>query len=108
MPFAVLPRLVQTPTIVISSSYSFDGERPLCRTSRTARPVRVGHMSTSESGLGSGQDVLDVDVDVIQGLYATGEVTGGFHGAAYMTGASLGKGAVFGRITAWHAASSAS
>ena len=49
--------------------------------------------------------VLDVDGEVIDGLYAIGEVTGGFHGAAYMTGTSLGKGAVFGRIAAEHAAS---
>ncbi|MEH7377498.1 FAD-dependent oxidoreductase [Neobacillus drentensis] len=34
----------------------------------------------------------------IPGLYAAGEVTGGFHGAGYMTGSSLGKCAVFGRI----------
>ncbi|WP_327241963.1 FAD-dependent oxidoreductase [Streptomyces sp. NBC_01320] len=47
--------------------------------------------------------VLDVDGEVIDGLYAIGEVTGGFHGAAYITGTSLGKGAVFGRITAQHA-----
>lgn len=40
--------------------------------------------------------VTDVDGDPIDGLYAVGEVTGGFHGAAYMTGTSLGKGAVFG------------
>ena len=40
---------------------------------------------------------------MIDGLYAIGEVTGGFHGAAYMTGTSLGKGAVFGRIVAQHA-----
>lgn len=45
-------------------------------------------------------EVLDVDGEVIEGLYAIGEVTGGFHGAAYMTGTSLGKGAVFGRIVA--------
>ncbi|WP_216895366.1 FAD-dependent oxidoreductase [Nocardia alni] len=44
--------------------------------------------------------VLDVDGEVIPGLSAIGEVTGGFHGAAYMTGTSLGKGAVFGRIVA--------
>jgi succinate dehydrogenase/fumarate reductase flavoprotein subunit len=31
-------------------------------------------------------------------LFAAGEVTGGFHGAGYMTGSSLGKCAVFGRI----------
>jgi fumarate reductase flavoprotein subunit len=40
--------------------------------------------------------VLDVFGEQIQGLYAAGEITGGFHGAAYMTGSSLGKGAVFG------------
>jgi len=34
----------------------------------------------------------------IPGLYAAGEVTGGFHGAAYMTGSSLGKASVFSRI----------
>jgi fumarate reductase flavoprotein subunit len=44
--------------------------------------------------------VLDVDGTVIPGLSAIGEATGGFHGAAYMTGTSLGKGAVFGRIVA--------
>lgn len=49
-------------------------------------------------------EVVDVDGDVIDGLYAIGEVTGGFHGAAYITGTSLGKGAVFGRIVAHHAA----
>jgi len=45
-------------------------------------------------------EVKRVDGTVISGLYAVGEVTGGFHGAAYMTGTSLGKGAVFGRIAA--------
>ena len=44
--------------------------------------------------------VKGIDGEVIEGLYAVGEVTGGFHGAAYMTGTSLGKGAVFGRIAA--------
>jgi fumarate reductase flavoprotein subunit len=34
----------------------------------------------------------------IPGLYAAGEVTGGFHGAGYVTGSSLGKCAVFGRL----------
>ncbi|RRJ87024.1 FAD-dependent oxidoreductase [Gulosibacter macacae] len=45
-------------------------------------------------------EVTNVDGEVIDGLYAVGEVTGGFHGAAYMTGTSLGKGAVFGNIVA--------
>lgn len=48
--------------------------------------------------------VVDIDGDIIDGLYAIGEVTGGFHGAAYMTGTSLGKGAVFGHIVAAHLA----
>jgi fumarate reductase flavoprotein subunit len=45
-------------------------------------------------------EVVDVSGDVIEGLYAAGEVTGGFHGSAYMTGTSLGKGALFGRLAA--------
>lgn len=48
--------------------------------------------------------VTDINNDIIDGLYAVGEITGGFHGAAYITGTSLGKGAVFGRIVAQHAA----
>ncbi|MFC5855308.1 flavocytochrome c [Streptomyces chlorus] len=63
-------------------------------------------MTTTYCGttINANGQVVDVDGDVIEGLYAAGEVTGGFHGAAYMTGTSLGKGAVFGRIIAAHAA----
>ncbi|MGO1530588.1 MAG: FAD-dependent oxidoreductase, partial [Micrococcaceae bacterium] len=42
--------------------------------------------------------VRTVDEKILPGLYAAGEVVGGFHGAAYMTGSSLGKGAVFGHL----------
>jgi fumarate reductase flavoprotein subunit len=44
--------------------------------------------------------VIDVFDQVIEGLYAAGEVVGGFHGGAYMTGSALGKAVVFGRIAA--------
>jgi fumarate reductase flavoprotein subunit len=44
--------------------------------------------------------VLDVFGERIEGLYAAGEVVGGFHGRAYMTGSALGKALVFGRIAA--------
>jgi fumarate reductase flavoprotein subunit len=44
--------------------------------------------------------VLDVYGEPIKGLLAAGEVVGGFHGAAYMTGSALGKAAIFGRIAA--------
>lgn len=51
--------------------------------------------------------VEDVFGETIAGLYAVGEVVGGFHGAAYMTGTSLGKGAVFGHLIAQNIAAEA-
>ena len=48
----------------------------------------------------TGMHVLDVYGAPIQGLLAAGEVVGGLHGGAYMTGSSLGKAAIFGRIAA--------
>ena len=47
--------------------------------------------------------VLTVFKQPIAGLYATGEVMGGFHGEAYMSGSSLAKGCIFGRLAAQHA-----
>lgn len=44
--------------------------------------------------------VIDVYDEPLHGLYAAGEIVGGFHGAAYMTGTALGKAAIFGRIAA--------
>lgn len=41
--------------------------------------------------------VIDGNGKPIPGLYAAGEITGGFHGNGYMTGSSLGKAAIFGR-----------
>ncbi len=43
----------------------------------------------------------------IAGLYAAGEVIGGFHGSSYHTGTALGKAVVFGRIAGANAARSA-
>ena len=42
--------------------------------------------------------VLNVWNEPLPGLYAAGEVVGGFHGEGYMTGSSLVKALVFGRI----------
>lgn len=47
-----------------------------------------------------GLRVLDVFGAPIAGLYAAGEVIGGFHGGAYMTGSALGKAVVLGRVAA--------
>lgn len=44
--------------------------------------------------------VRNVFEEVIPNLYAAGEIIGGLHGNAYMTGSSLGKAAIFGRIAA--------
>lgn len=40
----------------------------------------------------------------IPGLYAAGEIVGGFHGEGYMSGSSLGKSVVFGRTAGENAA----
>lgn len=53
--------------------------------------------------------VLDVFGEPIAGLLAAGEVTGGVHGAGYLSGTSLGKSAIFGKLAgteAGHAARS--
>lgn len=42
--------------------------------------------------------VLDVFGAPIAGLFAAGEIMGGFHGVSYVTGSALGKCVVFGRI----------
>jgi len=36
----------------------------------------------------------------IDGLYAAGEVTGGFHGYGYMSGTAFGKALIFGVVAA--------
>lgn len=48
--------------------------------------------------------VHDVFGNPIDGLFAAGEIMGGFHGRSYMTGSSLGKAAFFGRVAGDNAA----
>lgn len=48
--------------------------------------------------------VIDVLGRPIERLYAAGEVIGGFHGGGYMTGTSIGKAGIFGRLAGTHAA----
>lgn len=45
-------------------------------------------------------NVRDALGDAIPHLYAAGEVIGGLHGNAYMTGSAIGKAAIFGRLAA--------
>lgn len=55
-------------------------------------------MTSTYGGLSVAADssVKRVDGSRIEGLYAAGEVVGGFHGASYMTGTALTKALVFG------------
>ncbi|CAN5646315.1 FAD-dependent oxidoreductase [soil metagenome] len=48
--------------------------------------------------------VLDAFGDPIERLFAAGEVVGGLHGAGYMTGTSIGKAGIFGRLAGTRAA----
>ncbi len=43
---------------------------------------------------------IDVFGQPIPGLYAAGEIVGGFHGSGYMSGSSLSKAVIFGRTAA--------
>jgi fumarate reductase flavoprotein subunit len=58
----------------------------------------VTAMTSTYGGLSVAPDsaVKRVDGSRIEGLYAAGEVVGGFHGASYMTGTALTKALVFG------------
>ncbi|MDP9429489.1 MAG: FAD-dependent oxidoreductase [Actinomycetota bacterium] len=72
---------------------------PICTPPFYAYPSTTTLLGTY-CGLRIGADAQVVNVwgEPIPRLYAAGEVTGGFHGAAYMTGSALGKAAAFGRI----------
>jgi fumarate reductase flavoprotein subunit len=81
------------------------------RLRRIEQPPFYGYPSTSAVlatyagvAVDASARVLDVFGVPVDGLFAAGEVVGGFHGAAYMTGSSLGKGAIFGRIAGRNAA----
>ncbi|WP_162564227.1 MULTISPECIES: FAD-dependent oxidoreductase [Microbacterium] len=62
----------------------------------------VTAMTSTFGGLRVAPDagVRRIDGTRIAGLYAAGEVAGGFHGASYMTGTALTKALVFGVIAA--------
>ncbi|MFM9969928.1 MAG: FAD-dependent oxidoreductase [Burkholderiales bacterium] len=49
-------------------------------------------------------EVVNRDGKAIEGLYACGEMVGGFHGMNFMTGTGLSQAAIFGRLAARHIA----
>ena len=70
-----------------------------------AMPCSVALLSTY-CGLrvDPGMRVHDTRQQPIPGLYAAGEIVGGFHGMGYMSGSSLGKAAIFGLVAGQAAA----
>lgn len=52
--------------------------------------------------------VLDVWGEPIPGVYAAGEVTGGFHGSGYMSATHVGSALIFGHGAGIHAATKGS
>lgn len=78
---------------------------PLVEPPYRAHPSRTVVLATY-CGLTVDTDlrVLDVFGEPIERLYAAGEVVGGFHGAGYMTGSSIGKAGIFGRLAGTRAA----
>jgi fumarate reductase flavoprotein subunit len=60
------------------------------------------NMATTFGGVRINTDVQVVgrNGEPIAGLYACGEIVGGFHGVSFMTGAGLGQAAIFGRTAA--------
>jgi len=77
------------------------GATPLDRPPFYAFPCRNG-LTTTYCGLrvDARLRVLSVFGEPIDGLYAAGEVVGGFHGAGYLSGTALSMAAVFGRAAA--------
>lgn len=61
-----------------------------------AVPVMIGTYCGVRTNTNA--EVLDVFGDRIEGLWAAGELMGGVHGAAYMTGTAFSKAQAFGRI----------
>jgi tricarballylate dehydrogenase len=71
----------------------------------TAYPVTCGITFTFGGiEINAQGQVLDGRGRVIRGLYATGEITGGFFYNNYPVGSGLMRGAVFGRLAGMHAA----
>ena len=92
------------------------GKDPIGRTSLSSgygKPVALDHgpyfiMPATAGMIGTycglrindKAQVIGVFGEVIPGLLAAGEATGGVHGAAYMTGTAFGKALAYGRIAA--------
>lgn len=89
-----------------SLSVGYGAMRPIDRPPFYAIPSRTSILATyCGVRVNERMEVIDVFGNAIPGLFAAGEVTGGFHGAGYMSGTALGKAAIFGRIAGLSAAS---
>ncbi len=112
VPYATLKETVDRYNAGVDAGHDPDfGRKALVHRHGALRPIKEGpyyaYPSTAAvfgtyCGLrvDAQMQVIDVFDEPIAGLYAAGEVMGGFHGGAYMTGSALGKAVVFGRVAA--------
>jgi len=112
VPYATLKETVDRYNAGVDAGHDPDfGRKALVHRHGALRPIKEGpyyaYPSTAAvfgtyCGLrvDAQMHVIDVFDEPIAGLYAAGEVMGGFHGGAYMTGSALGKAVVFGRVAA--------
>lgn len=108
IPHTALERTVERYNSAIAGRHADDfGRTGLVNGVGTLTPVAVPPfyayravtaMTSTYGGLSVAPDtaVKRADGSRIDGLYAAGEVVGGFHGASYMTGTALTKALVFG------------
>ncbi|QCR32140.1 flavocytochrome c [Lysinibacillus sp. SGAir0095] len=84
-----------------SLTHTFGKPKPIIQAPYYAMVTTVAMLATY-AGLAVDENaqVLNPFNEPIDGLYAAGEIAGGFHGAGYMTGSSLGKASIFGKIAA--------
>jgi len=65
----------------------------------------IAHLLATYGGIAVDEDMHVLTASgKIPGLYAAGELVGGFHGASYHSGTALGKALIFGRIAGRSAA----
>lgn len=82
-----------------SLTFGYGKPVPIVKPPFYVMPALVGMMG-SYCGLSINEDgaVLTASGQVIPGLFAAGEVTGGFHGESFIGGTPLGKALIFGWI----------
>lgn len=88
--------------LTLSANY---GDRPQIDAAPFFAYRSVAGVTSTYGGLkvDAAMRVQNVFGEAIEGLYAAGEIMGGFHGNSYVSGSSLSKSVIFGRIAGQNA-----